>query len=50
MQVHLKPYMPKKLIQQPELCKKDNIQSIDNDQSVYQMPKHTMKPPKRLDL
>ena len=50
MQVHLKPYMPKKLIQQPELCKKDNNQNIDNHQSVNQRPKRTIKPPNRLDL
>ena len=42
--------MPKKLIQQPDLCKKDNNQSIDNNQSVNQRPKHTIKPPNRLDL
>ena len=50
MQVHLKPYIPKKLIQQPELCKKDNNQSIDNNHSVNQRPKHTIKPPNRLNL
>ena len=49
-QVHLKPYMPKKLIQQPELCKKDNNQSIGNNQSVNQRPKCTIKPPNRLNL
>ena len=49
-QVHLKPYMPKKLIQQPEPCKKDNNQSIDNNHSVNQRPKHTIKPPNTLDL
>ena len=50
MQVHLKCYMPKNLIQQPELCKKDNNQSIDNNQSVNQGPKLTIKPPNRLGL
>ena len=50
MQVHFKPYIPKKIIQQPELCKKDNNQSICNNQSVNQRPKHTIKPPNRLDL
>ena len=50
MQVHLKSYMPKKLIQQPELCKKDNNQSIDNNQSVNQRLKCTIKPPNRLNL
>ena len=50
MQVHLKPYMPKKLIQQPELCMKDNSQSIDNYQSVNQRPKCTIKPPNKLNL
>ena len=50
MQVHLKPYMPKKLIQQPELCKKDINQSMDNNQSVNQRHKCTIKPAKRLDL
>ena len=52
MQVHLKPYIPKKKVQQPELCKKDNDQSIDNDQSVNinQRPKCTIKPLNRLDL
>ena len=33
-QVHLNPYIPKKKVQQPELCKKENNQGIDNDQSV----------------
>ena len=52
MQVHLKPYMPKKIIQQPELCKKDNNQSVDNNHSVNnnQRPKCTIKPPNRLNL
>ena len=53
MQVHLKHYILKKIIQQPELCKKDNNQSVDNNnQSVNnnQRLKHTIKPPNRLDL
>ena len=52
MQVHLKPYMPKKIIQQPELCKKDNNQSVDNNQRVnnIQRPKCTIKPPDSPDL
>ena len=52
MQVHLKPYMPKQKVQQPELCKINNVQSADNNQSVNinQRPKHTIKPPNRLDL
>ena len=52
MQVHLKPYIPKNKVQQPELCKKDNNQSIDNDQSVSvnQRLKHTIKPLNRPDL
>ena len=52
MQVHLKLYIPKKIIQQPELCKKDSKQSVDNNQSVNnnQRPKCTIKPPNRLDL
>ena len=52
MQVHLKPYISKNIIQQPELCKKDSNQSVDNNQSVNnnQRPKHTIKPPNRLNL
>ena len=52
MQVHLKPYIPKKKVQQPELCKINNDQSVDNYQSVNinQRPKYTIKPPNRLDL
>ena len=45
-QVHLKPYIPKKKVQQPELCKKDNNQSVN----INQRPIHTIKPPNRLDL
>ena len=50
MQVHLKPYIPQTKVQQAELCKKDNNQSIDNNQSVNQRPKHTIKPPNRFNL
>ena len=52
MQVHLKPYISKKKVQQPELCKINNDQSADNNQSVNinQRPKHTIKPPNRLNL
>ena len=42
--------MTKKLIQQPELYKKDNSQSIDNNQIVNQRSKHTIKPPNRFNL
>ena len=45
-QAHLKPYITRNKIQQPELCKKDNDQSVNINQS----PKHTIKPPNRLDL
>ena len=31
MQVHLKPYTPKKKIEPPELCTKDIEQSLDNN-------------------
>ena len=31
MQVHLKPYTPKKKIEPPELCTKDTEQSLDNN-------------------
>ena len=34
MQVHLKPYIPKKKVQQPEFCKMNNDQSVNNNQSV----------------
>ena len=34
MQVHLKPYTLEKKIEPPELYKKDNEQSIDNNQSI----------------
>ena len=52
MQVHLKPYIPKKKVQQPELCKINNDQSADNNQSVNinQRPKCTIKPYNRLDF
>ena len=33
-QVHLKPYIPEKKIEPPELYKKDNEQSLDNYQCV----------------
>ena len=33
-QVHLKPYTPEKKIEPPELYKKDNEQSHDNNQCV----------------
>ena len=46
MQVHLKPYIPKTKVQQPELCEKDNNQSVN----INQRPKHTIKPPNRLNL
>ena len=46
MQVHLKPYIPKKKVQQPELCKIDNNQSVNINQRL----KCTIKPPNRLDL
>ena len=46
MQVHLKPYTPNKNGQHPELCKADNNQSVN----INQRPKHTIKPPNRLDL
>ena len=45
-QVHLKPYIHKKKVQQPELCKKVNNQSVN----INQRPKHTIKPPNRLNL
>ena len=52
MQVHLKPYIPEMKAQQPELCKINNDQSADNNQSVIinQRPKHNIKPPNRLRL
>ena len=34
MQVHLKPYTPEKKIEPQELYKKDNEQSLDNNQCV----------------
>ena len=34
MQVHLKPYNPEKKIEPPQLYKKDNEQSLDNNQYV----------------
>ena len=46
MQVHLKPYTPKEKVQQQELSKIDNNQSININQS----PKHTIKPPNRFNL
>ena len=52
MKVHLKPYISKKKVQQPELCKIKNDQSADNNQSVNinQRAKHTIKPPNKLNL
>ena len=64
MQVHLKPYTPEKKIEPPELYKKDNEQSIDNNQCVNneqgidnnlsiknnQRPKHNIKLLNRLHL
>ena len=50
MQVHLKHYTQEKKIKPPELHKKDTNQSIDNYQNVNQRPKHTIKPPNRLNL
>ena len=46
MQVHLKPYIPKKKVQQPELCMKDNNQNVN----INQRHKCTTKSPNRLDL
>ena len=34
MQVHLKPYTPKKKIDPPELCTKHIEQSLDNNHCV----------------
>ena len=64
MQVHLKPYIPEKKIEPPELYKKENEESLDNYQCVNheqsldntqnikinQRPKHNIKLPNRLDL
>ena len=63
-QVHLKPYTPEKKIEPPELCKKDNEQSLDNNQCINNeqslvnngsikinlRPKHNIKLPNRLDI
>ena len=51
-QVHLNPYIPQTKVQQPELCKKEYNQSIDNNQGVNnkQRPKCSIKPRNRLDL
>ena len=46
MQVHLKPYTPKKKVHQPELRKVDNNQSVN----INQRPKCHIKVPHRLDL
>ena len=46
MQVHLKPYTPKREAPQPELSKVDNNQSVN----INQRPRCTIKPPNRLDL
>ena len=52
MQVHLKPYTPKKKIEHPELCTKDIEQSLDNNQNIKfnPRPKCNVKPLNRLDL
>ena len=52
MQVHLKPYTPKKNVKHPELSKVDNNQNIDNKQTVTinHRPKCTIKAPNRLNL
>ena len=51
-QVHLKPCTPEKNIEPPELYKEDCNHSVHNNQSVNnnQRPKHSIKPPNRLDL
>ena len=46
MQVHLKPYTPKKKVPQPEHSQVDNNQSVN----INQRPKCTIKPPNRLNL
>ena len=46
MQVHLKPYTPKKKVQQPELSKVDNNLSVN----INQRPKQNTKAPNRLNL
>ena len=46
MLVHLKPYTPKKRVQQPELSKADNNQSLN----INQRPERNIKAPNRLDL
>ena len=46
MQVHLKPYTPKKKVPQPELSKVDNNHSAN----INKRPKCTIKPPNRLNL
>ena len=46
MQVHLKPYTPKKKGPQPELSKVDNNQSIN----IKQQPKCNIKTPTRLNI
>ena len=52
MQVHLKPYTPKKKIEPPELCTKDIGQSLDNNRNIKinQRPKCNVKPLNILDL
>ena len=45
-QVHLKPYTPKMKVQQPEISKIDNNQSVN----INQRPKHNIKVPNRLNL
>ena len=49
---HLKPYTPEKKIEPSELYKKDNEQSLDNNQSIKinHRPKHNIKALNRLDL
>ena len=46
MQVHFKPYIPKKNVQQPELSHINNNQNVN----VNQRPKHNTKLPNRLNL
>ena len=45
-------YTPEKKIEPPELYQKDNNQSIDTnqDENSNQRPKHSIKPPNRLNL
>ena len=43
---HLKPYTPKEKVQQQELSKIDNNQSVN----INQRPKHNIRAPNRLNL